>query len=187
MDRMEDDYQEDRLIEAMKRIVLTGAECTGKSTLAQALSGYYGEPWTTEFVRSYVEQLGRELTKEDLAPIAKGQIASEDIGLSQATRLILHDTNLLSSILYANHYFGEVSDEVNEAFLQRDYTLYLLCSPEGIDWQADPGQRDSPAARTELQTKFKQSLDTLRLPYVELSGDQTARFGEAIKAIDAIL
>ena len=36
----------------MKRIVLIGAESTGKSTLAQELSGYYGEPWTGEFVRS---------------------------------------------------------------------------------------------------------------------------------------
>ena len=28
----------------MKRIVITGAECTGKSTLAQALSLHYREP-----------------------------------------------------------------------------------------------------------------------------------------------
>lgn len=171
----------------MKRIVLTGAECTGKSTLAQALSGYYGEPWTTEFVRSYVDQLDRELTKEDLSFIAKGQIATEDASLCNATRLVLHDTNLLSSIIYANHYFGEVSDEVNEEFLQRDYTLYLLCTPEGIGWEADPGQRDSPAARVTLQSKFKESLDKLGLPYVELSGDEAARFGAATQAIDAVL
>lgn len=171
----------------MKRIVLTGAECTGKSTLAQALSGYYGEPWTTEFVREYVNPLDRELTREDLEPIAKGQIATEDANLSKAKRFVLHDTNLLSSIIYANHYFGEVIDWVNEAFLARDYTLYLLCTPHGIDWQDDPGQRDSPAARTELQAKFKESLDALQLPYVELSGDATERFGEAIQAIDAML
>ncbi|MFT5836946.1 MAG: nicotinamide riboside kinase [Candidatus Azotimanducaceae bacterium] len=172
----------------MKRIVLTGAECTGKSTLAQALSGYYGEPWTTEFVRNYVEhQDGRDLTKEDLEPISKGQVTVEDASWHKAKRFVLHDTNLLSSIIYANHYFGVVNEEVNETFLQRNYSLYLLCTPEGIDWQADPGQRDSPAARTELQAKFKESLDTMQLPYVELSGDQTARFGEAIRAIDAVL
>ncbi len=171
----------------MKRIVLTGAECTGKSTLAQALSGYYGEPWTTEFVREYVDGIERELTREDLEPIAKGQLATEDAGLRQAKRFVLHDTNLLSSIIYANHYFGEVIEWVNEAFLQRDYTLYLLTSPEGIEWQNDPGQRDSPAARAELHAKFKQSLDHLQLPYVELTGDATARFGEAIRAIDVVL
>ncbi len=171
----------------MKRIVLTGAECTGKSTLTQALSGYYGEPWTSEFVREYVDQIQRELTRDDLDSIAKGQIATEEAGLDQAKRLILHDTNLLSSIIYANHYFGEITDWVNERFLQRDYTLYLLCTAHGIEWQDDPGQCDSPAARDELQAKFKQTLDQLQLPYVELSGDPAARFGEAIRAIDAVL
>jgi len=171
----------------MKRIVLTGAECTGKSTLTQALSGYYGEPWTTEYVREYVNQIKRELTRDDLESIARGQIATEDACLCKLKRFVLHDTNLLSSIIYANHYFGEVTDWVNDTFLQRDYTLYLLCTPQDIKWQDDPGQRDSPAARKELQVKFKESLEKLQLPYVELSGDQTARFGEAIRAIDAVL
>lgn len=171
----------------MKRIVLTGAECTGKSTLARALSEYYGEPWTGEFVRNYIEQLDRELIQEDLELIFRGQLAIEDASLSKATRLILHDTNLLSSIIYANHYFETTYDWVNEAFDARDYTLYLLCSPESIQWEADPGQRDSPTARAELQSKFKESLDELQLPYVELSGDETLRFDEAIKAIDGAL
>ena len=184
---MEDDYQEDRLIEAMKRIVLTGAECTGKSTLAQALSGYYGEPWTTEFVRSYVDQLDRELRKEDLTPIAKGQIAAEDAGWAKSKRFVIHDTNLLSSILYATHYFETTCDWVNEAFLERKYTLYLLCSPHGIEWEEDPGQRDSPSAREALHLMFKERLEKLKLPYLQVYGDETLRFGQAIKAIDEAL
>ncbi len=171
----------------MKRIVISGAECTGKSTLAQALSGYYGEPWTGEYVRHYVEGLDRQLTADDLGPIFRGQIAIEDAALEKATRFILHDTNLLSSIIYANHYFGKIDDWANEAFLQREYSLYLLCSPEGIEWEADPGQRDSPQARAELQGKFKASLDRLGLPYAELTGNETLRFGEAITAIDRLL
>jgi nicotinamide riboside kinase len=171
----------------MKRIVVTGAECTGKSTLTRALSGYYGEPWTPEFVRQYVDEIKRELTPTDLEPIARGQITAEDACLDKATRFAIHDTNLLSSIIYANHYFGEVIDWVNEAFLARDYSLYLLCTPGNIAWQADPGQRDSPAARTKLQSTFKESLDRLQLPYIELCGNPTARFGQAIKEIDAVL
>ena len=46
--------------------------------------------------------------------------------------LILHDTNILSSILYANHYFGEQLEWVNEHFLDRDYALYLLLPAESI-------------------------------------------------------
>jgi nicotinamide riboside kinase len=171
----------------MKQIVITGAECTGKSTLTKALSGYYGEPWSTEYVRHYIDQHQRVLTREDLEGIAGGQLAVEDAAIAKAKRFALHDTNLLSSIIYANHYFGAVIDWANDAFLSRDYTLYLLCSPDNIEWRADPGQRDSAAARAELHTKFEDSLNTLQLPYVELSGDATIRFGEAIRAIDAAL
>lgn len=168
----------------MIRIVLTGAECTGKTSLAKALSGYYGEPWTGEFVRQYVDTLDRELRREDLDPIARGQLETEDRALDQAEQLILHDTNLLSSILYANHYFGEQLEWANEHFLSRDYALYLLCSPDGIEWQPDPGQRESPTVRAELHKKFQESLGRLRLPHVELTGSQEERFGEAVLAID---
>ena len=184
---MEDDYQKDRLIKAMKRIVLTGAECTGKSTLAQALSCHYSEPWTSEFVRSYVDQLDRELIQADLEEIFCGQIAAEDAGWAKSKRFVIHDTNLLSSIIYANHYFETSSDWVNEVFLKRDYTLYLLCSPDGIEWEDDSGQRDSPSARKKLHSMFKDSLEKLKLPYLQLNGDEPLRLSKAIKAIDELL
>ena len=75
------------------RIVVTGAESTGKTTLAQALAEYYDEPWTKEFVRDYVKQINRELQSEDLEPIVRGQLTAEDDGLEKAQRLIIHDTN----------------------------------------------------------------------------------------------
>lgn len=170
-----------------KRIVITGAECTGKSTLAQALSGYYGEPWTPEFVRTYVERVQRALVADDLPEIFEGQLALEDSALGGAERFILHDTNVLSSILYANHYFGSSQETEQARFLERDYTLYLLCSPRGVEWLSDPGQRDSPEARDALQAKFKESLIALDLPYLELSGELGSRLGEAVQAVDALL
>lgn len=171
----------------MIRIVLTGAECTGKSTLAAALAQHYGEPSTEEFVRSYVDSLDRPLTREDLEPIAKGQLSHEDAPLQQAERLIIHDTNLLSSIIYAKHYFDEQLDWVNDIFLSRDYAIYLICSPEGVEWEDDPGQRESPEARAELHRKFKENLFRLQLPYLELKGNQSERFGEAVLTIDELL
>jgi nicotinamide riboside kinase len=184
---MEGNYHGDRLIKAMKRIVLTGAECTGKSTLAQALSRYYGEPWTAEFVRSYVDQLDRQLIQADLEEIFCGQIAAEDASRAKSKRFVIHDTNLLSSIIYANHYFENTCDWANETLLERKYTLYLLCSPEGIQWEEDPGQRDGPSAREELHSVFKESLEKLKLPYVELNGDKVLRLSQAVKAIDGAL
>jgi nicotinamide riboside kinase len=174
------------VVKQVKRIVLTGAESTGKSTLAAALSGYYGEPWSEEFLRHYVDQVDRELNRDDLDPIAQGQLTIEDAALQKATRLVLHDTNIFSSILYANHYFKDPPDWVNERFLERDYTLYLLCMPD-IPWVADAGQREGPEVRALLHERFKDGLEKLALPYVEISGTETERFGAAITAIDRVL
>lgn len=170
----------------MLRIVITGAESTGKTTLTEALSGYYGEPWTNEFVRQYAEDIARPLQPSDLELIGKGQLGQEDAHIDKAKRLIFHDTNLLSSIIYAKHYFDTIIDWVNDIFLSRDYTLYLLCMPD-IPWTSDEGQRDSPEARDTLHKKFKDSLETLQLPYIEIAGDEVVRFGTAIQTIDALL
>lgn len=171
----------------MIRVVLTGAECTGKTTLAKALSGYYGALWTSEYARSYVDKVDRQLTADDVQPIAEGQLNLEDSVLSKSDRIVLHDTNILSTILYANHYYKVQLDWLNDTFLRRDYSLYLLAAPHGIEWEADPGQRDSPEARETLHNKFRQSLFRLQLPHVELRGTQEERFGEAILAIDHLL
>ena len=170
----------------MKRVVVTGAECTGKSTLTQALSAHYGEPWTGEYVREYVDQISRKLKHEDLDLIARGQIAAEDAVLPKAERFVLHDTNLLSSILYAKHYFSAEIDWVEKAFMSREYTLYLLCLPDEIPWQSDPGQRESPSARINFHGYFKESLDRLELPYTELTGKEDIRISEATRAIDML-
>ena len=61
----------------MRRIVITGAESTGKSTLAKVLAKHFSAPLSTEFVRQYVNAVQRPLTAEDLEPIARGQFAAE--------------------------------------------------------------------------------------------------------------
>ena len=170
----------------MQRIVITGAESTGKTTLAEALAGWFGEPWTPEFVRLYVSRHPRPLLRDDLEPIACGQLEQEDLATEKATRFLFHDTNLLSSIIYAKHYFDTVLDWVNHAFLQRDYRLYLLCCPN-IPWVADPGQRESPQTRETLHEVFLQTLDAMRLPYKLIDGSDTpARLQQALRSIEAL-
>ena len=60
------------------RVVLTGPESSGKSTLAQALANFFGCNLVPEFARSYLGALQREYNYEDLAIIARGQAAWEE-------------------------------------------------------------------------------------------------------------
>jgi nicotinamide riboside kinase len=171
--------------DSIQRVVLTGAECTGKSSLTRALAKRLGEPFSSEYVREHVESIDRPLEAIDLDPIARGQLRGEDIAHAQAERFVLHDTNLLSSILYADHYFGVTIPWVNEVFLRRSYDHYFLCLPD-FPWEADPGQRVDPKERDNLHICFKDILQRYQIPYSELDGSLEARISKVCEALNQI-
>ena len=88
------------------RVVITGSECTGKSALVRALSAERLAPYSDEAARLFVTQNGREIVEPDLAVIAAHQRALEDAVIEMGTVLVLHDTDLFSTVIYARHYFG---------------------------------------------------------------------------------
>lgn len=151
------------------RIVLIGAECTGKTTLSSALSGNFAEPFSPEFVREYVNQLDRPLSASDLDPIAVGQLNAEDEAAARAREIVFHDTNLLSTLIYARRYFGVDQEWLERALQQRHYSHYFLCEPD-FPWVADPGQREGPAVRSQLQEIFRHELIRRALPFTCVSG-----------------
>ena len=55
------------------RIVVTGSECTGKTTLAHDLAAAYGVECVPEFVRDFVNTIGGRPQFSDHGPIARGQ------------------------------------------------------------------------------------------------------------------
>jgi nicotinamide riboside kinase len=59
----------------MKKIVVLGPECTGKSTLCEQLATYYKGDWCPEFAREYLKDNGKDYTFQDLLKIAHGQLS----------------------------------------------------------------------------------------------------------------
>ena len=173
----------------MKRVVLIGSESTGKSTLAERLARHYGVSWVPEFVRDYAAAKGAPLEASDVDAIARGQLAREDGYRSRAEacneRLLIGDTDLLSTAVYAAHYYGHAPAWVVEAARQRRPDLYLLL---GIDlpWTADP-QRDRGHLRPEMQALFRAAVEDSGAPFALISGDSRSRFATASAAIDELL
>ena len=66
---------------SVAKIVLTGPESSGKTTLAQFLSRELDHPWVPEFAREYLTQINRPYTSTDLLEIARGQIQAEEQAL----------------------------------------------------------------------------------------------------------
>lgn len=168
----------------MIKIVLTGSESSGKTELARRLGEHFDAPVAEEFVRSYAADRGGKLGFADHGPIARGQIASEDTAVARATDLVILDTDLFSTVVYCEHYFGSSPEWIEKEARARAGQLYLLLRSD-TPWIAD-GVRDRGERREEMHELFQQKLESLGLRYVEIGGDRDQRLCAALTAIEFV-
>jgi NadR type nicotinamide-nucleotide adenylyltransferase len=173
-------------------VVVTGSECTGKTTLAVALAVEFDAPWSPEFAREYMDAKRAPLDASDVEPIARGQLgvqmATKRAAAAGTRRLVIHDTDLLSTAVYARHYYGACPEWILSAASESLGDLYLLLSPD-VPWVADGLQRDRPddAARVEMHALFRNALAAAGARVVEISGPWPARGRQAAAAVAAAL
>jgi NadR type nicotinamide-nucleotide adenylyltransferase len=163
-------------------VVLTGPECTGKSTLAGELAVQLGASLSREYARSYVDGRGTALGGADVEPIARGQIDVEDQASRESGRLLLKDTDLLSTVVYARHYYGACPAWIEQRARERLGQLYLLLAPD-VPWVADGLQRDQPEQRRMVYDLFARTLQLWHAPVVEIDGTWNERRARALAAI----
>lgn len=172
------------------KVVLFGPESTGKSTLAEALAKQYNTTFVPEYMRHYLQhkwdQQRTTCTKDDLLPIAQGQMKLENEMAQLAHEVLFCDTNLLQTQVYSEIYYdGYCPREIERYAKKNTYNLYFLC---GIDvpWIADD-LRDKPNERAFMFDNFERALKSQNLPFVVLKGNYTARLEAAIAQINQLL
>ncbi|MGD8818055.1 MAG: ATP-binding protein [Acidobacteriota bacterium] len=170
----------------MIRVVATGSECTGKTTLAAALASHYETDWVPEYVRHFVEEKGDAPVYEDVDAIARGQIALEDEHIARLPRVLVQDADLLSTVVYSNHYYGDCPSWIEGALRGRAADLYLLCDID-VPWVPDGDQRDRGDRRDQMHALFRDALKVRSLPFVEVAGDHGSRLATAVAAVDALI
>lgn len=173
----------------MKRVVVTGSECTGKTTLAADLARHFEAVWVAEYAREYLDQkvatTGLPLNASDVEPIARGQIAAEDRGAALARGLLVLDTDLVSTTVYARHYYGACPAWIEQAARDHRADLYLLCDID-VPWVAD-SVRDRPHHREHIHALFVDALDALGASYVTIRGSWPDRLARAVAAVSAVV
>jgi NadR type nicotinamide-nucleotide adenylyltransferase len=168
-----------------RRVVCFGPESTGKTTLAARLAEHYRTAWVPEWARGHLDPQGGRCSERDIELIGLGQAASEDALARQAERVLICDTDTLTTTIWSEVYFGGVPEWLRQLARERAHDLYLLCDID-VPW-VDDRQRDMPHRRQEFLDRCRAALEAHGRPYVVIRGDRDARFNTAVAAIDALL
>jgi NadR type nicotinamide-nucleotide adenylyltransferase len=169
----------------VRHVVITGSECTGKSTLARQLADRHGAECVPEFVRQFARTMGGRLQFTDHGPIARGQIGLEDEYCGRAKHLLIHDTDLLSTVIYCRHYFGRCPEWIEAAAADRRSDLYIVCDID-VPWVPD-GIRDRGDRRKEMHQLFIDAANEFKMPWFLVSGDEVTRLHRATELVKTIV
>lgn len=169
----------------IKRIVVTGPESTGKTTLSQKLAQHFNTVWAHEYAREYLDKKGRYVIEEDIPHIARGHIELEQRLAGQANRVMFIDTDLITTKIYAGHYFGSCPQFIIDQGKTREYDDRFMMNID-IPWVEDP-QRDLGHRREEFLDIFKNEYTSIGFRYTMISGSFEERFKAAICQTERIL
>lgn len=163
-----------------RRICLTGPESTGKTTLALRLASELGAAYVPEYAREYALERGNLLSAADVEPIARGVIALADAAAGPAVL----DTDLISTVVYARHYYGACPLWIASEARRRRADLYLLMATD-LPWVADPARDTGGLEREALFDAFRAALDEFETRWVVVGGVGEERVRNALTAIAA--
>ena len=178
----------------IRRVVLIGAESTGKTTLAQRLASHYRAAWVPEYGREHWEKKVAGLSMKDPLPnwtpdefvhIATEQQRREETAAKESCRLLICDTNAFATGTWYERYYGARHQLVDQIGEKSRTDLYLLASPD-VPFVQD-GFRDGERIRDWMHQRFLEQLIQLSPPFHVLSGGYEERFQEGVKAVDALI
>jgi len=164
------------------KIVITGPESTGKSSLAAALAKHYNSIWLPEYAREYIDSLQREYTAKDIENIAMEQIRREKELLNYADRFLFCDTDPLVCHIWYKVKYGEESKTISKLLKEANYDLILLCDID-IEWAYDP-MREHPDKREWLFEMYGSELKTFNKESHLISGQNDNRIQMAVDIIN---
>jgi len=164
----------------MKKIIFTGPESSGKSTLAKKAQAIFGGELVLEYAREYLNNLDRKYTQHDLLLIAKKQVETQDKAILSGSKLVFLDTDLLTLKIWSEYKYGSCDSWIiNKLKTQKDF-IYILCKPD-FDWEKDD-LRENPNDQDELYNIYIKELENYGFYYIEVEDSVEKRI-EKLKKI----
>ena len=171
----------------MIKIALLGAESTGKTQLAEAITadlrsqGHSVSP-ISETLRLWCDQAGRTPRADEQLAIAQTHTAR--ITQAPTATYLIADTTALMTAVYSDLLFHDDALYACALEQQRGFDLTLVMGLD-LPWAADP-QRDGPHSRAPVDAALRTALARANLPYQVVYGKGQARTQNALNAIELI-
>lgn len=165
------------------RVVLLGAESSGKSTLCAALAEACGTAWVPEYGRTLHEQKHGNLACEDLLYIARRHVELEDEAAPQARNYLFCDTNAATTALYSYYYFHRCDPALQAmvAVCKQRYAHTFVCAPT-VPFEQD-GWRGPEALRSFQHGMVLMQLDFYGIPFTMVEGTVAERVAQVRAAL----
>jgi len=152
-----------------RNIVITGPESTGKTELAVYLGNYLNVQCVPEFSRTFIEQLNRPYTYDDVISIARIQIEQRKEMLTQGFPLVIFDTGLLITKIWFDVVYHRCPDWLENAVKQQKVDLFLLCATD-LPWVPDPVRENGGEMREKLFEMYRSELEANGFRYKIVNG-----------------
>ncbi|MBT7896427.1 MAG: ATP-binding protein [Flavobacteriales bacterium] len=167
----------------MNKIIITGPESSGKTTLSNDLKKYFNTNLVTEYAREYIDKLNSKYNYEDLLKIAKQQLKNEN--KTQLTTPLICDTDLITIKIWSEYKYSKCDTWILQHIKKQknESRFYLLCKPD-LEWKYDP-QRENQFDRKAVFDIYIDELEALNHQYFVINSHD--RLNKAIKALKKII
>jgi NadR type nicotinamide-nucleotide adenylyltransferase len=175
--------------ELARRVVVVGAESTGKSTMAEALAEATNSVWAPEHGRWYWEgrryRADQSWEPDEFLRIALAQHRlQDDLARQSSNGLVISDTDALVSAVWHERYLGTSGEELDEFATANVPDLYLVCADD-FDWVQD-GTRESNEHRASMQRSIQLRVEASGAQVVALTGSHEQRLSSALEALEPL-
>ena len=164
----------------MKKVIISGPESSGKTTLFNELKSLSGFNFISEYSRTYIDKINRPYQYNDILEIAKFYVKEVETARINK-RSVISDTDLLTLLVWCEYKYDKCHPFIIDKLDKNPPDLYLVCSPN-IPWEYDP-QRENPNNREELFNIYQKKINELGIDFEIIEGDLSKRLIQAKKTL----
>lgn len=174
-------------MKAGRVIAILGAESTGKTTLAHALTLElralgHDAAVVTEYLREFCDRTGRTPRVDEQAAIAAEQMRRIEAA-ARRHDLVVTDTSAVMIAVYSDLIFDDRSLYGDALAAHRKLCDATLLTALDLPWQADGFIRDGAHVREPVDHLIRQAMAAASCPYSVVYGSADARTKAALLAL----